>query len=88
MDQFGGQQRRADSLPRYVMFDRVCDGQWASAVVKDYNKHKENLGFGGDQLQKCKSQALAEQASGDVYFFIRKGEDANPDSAVRTLPYV
>ena len=67
------------------MFDRVCDGPWTSAVVDDYDKHKENLGFDGDHMLKCKSQALAEQASGDVYFFIPKGQDALPTSAVRTL---
>ena len=69
-------------LSRYVMFDRVCDNKWSAAVVQDYNKNKGNLNFDGDQFQKCKSQALAEQASGDVYFFIGKGVDADPGSAV------
>ena len=67
------------------MFDRVCDNKWSAAVVQDYNKNKENLKFDDDQSQKCKPQALAEQASGDVYFFIPKGVDADPGSTVSLL---
>ena len=70
---------------RYVMFDRACDGGWSTRVSQDYRDHEKDLGFSADQFLKCKSQALAEQASGDVYFFIPKGVDADPNSAVCTL---
>lgn len=60
------------------MFDQVCDNKWTAAVVQDAKRN----GGRDDEVLKCKSQALAEQASGDVYFFIPKGVTAKSDSAV------
>lgn len=65
------------------MFDRVCDNGWTGAVVRD-------AGVDGDNVLKCKSQALAEQADGDVYFFIPKGVTAIDESAVskKLFPFI
>lgn len=65
------------------MFDRVCDNRWTYAVFQDAKTD-------GDNVLKCKSQALAEQADGDVYFFIPKGVTANIDSAVckKLIPFI
>lgn len=76
------------TFSRYVMFDMACDAGWSTRVSQDYRSHEKDLGFTADQFMKCKSQALAEQASGDVYFFISKGDEADPNSAVRILHYI
>ena len=67
------------------MFDLACAIGWSTRVFQDYQSHEKDLGFSADQFLKCKSQALAEQASGNVYFFIPKGVDADPNSAVCIL---
>ncbi|KAI9748001.1 MAG: hypothetical protein M4579_007337 [Chaenotheca gracillima] len=61
----------------YVMFDTLLERGWSAAVLADMRKN----GNKADEFMKCKSQALAEQASGEVYFLIPDDKTPNPKSA-------
>ena len=63
------------------MFDKVCGNDWNAAVGQDAKKNGDRF----DEFLKCKSQALAEQASGDVYFLIPNGFTAKRGSAVSSV---